>query len=115
MPAYWNAELRATPVMMPGSAKGKINSKEMASRPKKRARWTPKAANDPKIRAVNVANVAAFKESTNAARTWGSWIATLNQCVVQLRMGHVSIFEPSKANSTMVMIGANRNTSTPTA
>ena len=31
IPAHWNAELSATPVMMPGSASGSISSSEIES------------------------------------------------------------------------------------
>ncbi len=57
---------------------------------------------------------AAFIDRTKAERTWGSWNATANQCVVQPRIGHVSTFDLSKAKSTMVMMGTKRNRRTPT-
>ena len=55
-----------------------------------------------------VAAVAAFIESTNAERTWGSFQATEYQCSVQCWMGQVSTFDLSKPNSTMVTMGANK-------
>src|ERR1700722_17058645 len=97
IPAYWNAELSATPVMIPGSANGRMSRREIESRPKNRARCTPNAANEPRKSAMRVARVAALIERTKAERTWASWNATLNQRVVQLRIGHVSTFDPSKA------------------
>src|SRR5665213_22093 len=83
MPAHWNAEFRATPVMMPGRASGKINSSEIESRPKNRALCTPKAATEPRTSESAVATTAALIERTNAERTCGSFQATEYQCVVQ--------------------------------
>src|SRR5487761_1948070 len=112
-PAHWNDELSATPVMMPGSAIGRTSSSEIESRPKNLARWTPNAAIEPSTNAMAVAAKAAFNDKAKAARTAGSFQATLYHEVVQLRIGHVSTFDLSNPNSTMVAMGAKRNTMTP--
>ena len=54
------------PVMMPGSAIGRMNSSEIESRPKKRARDTAAAAQVPRTSAMSVAMAATFTESHSA-------------------------------------------------
>ena len=73
--------------MMPGRAIGSTRKSETASRPKKRKRWTPKAAAEPRISASTVAATPAFTESQRADLTAGSSQATRNQCVVKLADG----------------------------
>src|SRR5579871_6803965 len=92
-PTYWNAELSAIPVMMPGSASGSTSTSDTASRPKKRKRWTPKAAAEPSVSATAVANAPAFSESQSAERTWGSFHATVSHFVDRPLIGHVWMFE----------------------
>src|SRR5437763_1267963 len=58
----------AMPVMIPGSASGRIRTNEIASRPKKRKRCTAKAAIDPRIIARAVAIRPALTDSQNADR-----------------------------------------------
>jgi hypothetical protein len=48
--------------MMPGSAIGRTKSREIVSRPKKRARDKAAAASVPKIRASAVAIAATFSD-----------------------------------------------------
>src|SRR2546429_8759209 len=62
------AEFRAIPVTIPGSASGRTRKKEPASRPKKRKRWTAKAARLPSTRAIVVAPTPALIEVTKAVR-----------------------------------------------
>src|SRR5579863_4711709 len=83
MPAHWNAELSATPVMMPGRASGKINRSEIESRPKNFALCTPNAASEPRMSARKVATTAALIDNTKAERTCWSWKATLYHESVQ--------------------------------
>ena len=61
IPANWNAEFSAMPVMIPGSASGRTSSSETASRPKKRKRCTPKAAAEPSSSAIAVASSARLQ------------------------------------------------------
>ena len=107
-------DLSANPVMMPGRAMGRTRKSEIASLPKKRNRCTPKAAAEPSSNASRVAASPALTESQRADLTAGSFQATENQCVVQLRIGQLCTFELSNAKMTMVTIGRKRNTSTPT-
>src|SRR5580700_4710051 len=89
MAAHWNAELSATPVMMPGSASGRINSNEIEARPKNRALCTPKAARVRRMSARIVAKAAALIDSTNAERTCWSCHATEYHVSVQCLIGQV--------------------------
>ena len=56
------AERSDMPVMMPGSAIGRIKSNEIVSRPKKRARDSAAAASVPKMSASAVAIAATLSE-----------------------------------------------------
>ena len=60
-------ERSAMPVMMPGSASGRINRNDTASRPKKRKRWTANAAIDASSSAIAVAISPARTDSHSAA------------------------------------------------
>ena len=97
MPAKVNADLSASPVMIPGSAKGKTRKSEMDSRPKKRNRWTPKAASEPRTIERTVAATPALTDRMSAARTCGSLKATENQWKVKPASGQLCTFEESKA------------------
>src|SRR2546423_14509666 len=61
-------ELSAMPVMIPGSAIGRTSSQEIASRPKKRKRESPKAAADPSNTGAGAAPRAAPNGSQSAPR-----------------------------------------------
>src|SRR2546421_10750155 len=61
-------ELRAIPVMIPGSAIGRTTRNDTASRPKKRKRLTPKAAAEPSRIAIVVATSPARTDSQSASR-----------------------------------------------
>src|SRR5689334_18865354 len=113
IPAKWNAEFSAIPVMMPGSASGSTSSSDTASRPKNRNRCTPKAAAEPSSSATAVANSPALSDSTNAARTCGSCQATVNHLVLSPWMGQLWMFDELNAYRQMMAIGTNRKSSTP--
>src|SRR5687767_14907042 len=60
------AERSEMPVMMPGSAIGRMKRSEMVSRPKNFARARAAAAQVPRMRAMAVAKVATLSESEMA-------------------------------------------------
>src|ERR671935_1290617 len=78
-PAKTKNEFSAIPVMIPGSAIGRISRNEIDSRPKKRKRWIAKAAADPSTSAAAVASSATRTESQSAERTSESFQASRNQ------------------------------------
>src|SRR6266566_6710770 len=80
-------ELSAIPVMIPGRASGRMKRNEIASRPKKRNRWTAKAAAEPRRIAAIVAPAAAFSDKSRACCISASWIVGLNHFVVQYVIG----------------------------
>src|SRR5215471_5971012 len=106
IPAKLNAEFSAIPVTMPGSASGSTSSSDTASRPKNRNRCTPNAAAEPSSTAT--ANRPALTDSTNAARTCGSFQATENHFVLSPAIGQLCTFEELNAYRQMVAIGTNR-------
>ena len=61
-PMMSKAERNDMPVMMPGSAIGRMNSSEIVSRPKNLARDSAAAASVPRISARKVAIAATFNE-----------------------------------------------------
>src|SRR5206468_2860426 len=88
IPLKLMAEFRAIPVRMPGRAIGRIRTKESVCRPKKRNRWTAKAAAEPSRRAIVVAPRAAWIDSHRAERSSLFRHATLNHLVVKPEGGH---------------------------
>ena len=60
---------KAIPVTIPGSAIGSTNIKEITSRPKKLYRAIAAAANEPKIKAMMVANEAVNTDKRIASFT----------------------------------------------
>src|SRR5688500_14414743 len=60
------AERSDMPAMMPGSAIGRMNRSEMASRPKNSARAKAAAAQVPRTKASHVAKAAARSDSDSA-------------------------------------------------
>src|SRR5205809_6246236 len=90
-------ELSAIPVMIPGSAIGRTKTNETASRPKKRKRWTAKAAALPSRSATVVATAAALIESTKEVRA--SWLcqADSNHFVEKPEIGQLWMLEELKA------------------
>ena len=79
---------RASPVMIPGSAIGRITSRVIVSRPKKENRAIASERSVPKTIASAVAPSAACTESRSASRTPGSFHATLNHLVEKSSIGH---------------------------
>jgi hypothetical protein len=73
--------------MIPGSARGRMNRKEIDSRPKNRNRCTAKAAAEPRRMATMVAPAAAFTDKSSACCISPSWIVGLNHLVVQSVIG----------------------------
>src|SRR5207244_1875593 len=69
IPPVTKNEFSAIPVMIPGSAIGSTTTNETSSRPKKRKRWTAKAAAVPSRRAMPIAARPALTESQRAAQT----------------------------------------------
>src|ERR1700754_2649639 len=74
-------EFSAIPVMIPGSASGSRITNEIASRPKKRKRWTANAASEPSTSAIAVEISAARTDSHSAERISSSWKVVENHFV----------------------------------
>ena len=74
--ARLNALRRLIPVMMPGSAIGRISRSETVSRPKKRERQTAAAASVPSTSAISVEAAATWSDRRSASRTSGRAHAT---------------------------------------
>src|ERR1700682_5658515 len=85
------------PVMMPGSASGRMNSRLMASRPKNAVRWIANAAHEPRTRATKAATRPACTENSSADRTVGSFHVAVNHLRVSPGMGQLSMFDVLKA------------------
>jgi hypothetical protein len=81
------------PVMMPGSAIGRISSSDTASRPKKRLRQTAAAASVPRIIATIVETAATCSDSSSASRMSGRWNATPNHFSVNPGIGNTKLFD----------------------
>ena len=90
-------EFSASPVMIPGSAIGRMKRNEIESRPKKRARARPNEASEPSTRARPVAKRPARRESQSASRTSGSFQASENHFVVKPGIGQLWTFDELKA------------------
>ncbi len=71
MSAIEKAERSEMPVMMPGSAIGRMTRSEIVSRPKKRVRLTAAAVSVPSTSAIRGEIVATFTESCSACQTSG--------------------------------------------
>ena len=78
-----NADRSAMPVMIPGSAIGRMMSSEIASRPKKRVRASAPATSEPRTTAIAVAHVAALSERRIACQTSSRSHATANHSTVR--------------------------------
>ncbi len=77
----------ARPVMMPGSAIGRITANVTTSRPKKRYRETASEASVPSTSATAVAPRPASTESFSASRTSSLSNATENHFVLKFSIG----------------------------
>src|ERR1700674_670866 len=95
---------RDIPVMMPGSASGRMNSKLIASRPKKAVRWMANAAHVPRTSAIAVAARAVLTESSSAVRTSGSFQVELNHLRLRLEIGQLSMFDWLNAYRKIIRI-----------
>ena len=80
MSARLKAERSAMPVMMPGSAIGRMTSSEIASRPKNFEPDTAAAQSVPSTMAITVAIAATVTESCSAAHTSGRFQVTASHC-----------------------------------
>src|SRR5512143_758424 len=86
------AERSAMPVMMPGSAIGRMTRNEIASRPKKWKRLTAAAANVPNTMAMAVAKSATSNDIVNGPQISGRAVkATRNQSRVRAGGGKVYV------------------------
>ena len=83
------AERSEMPVMMPGSAIGRMTRSEIASRPKNRARTIAAAQSVPRTSASSVATAATRTERPSACQTSGRPQATANHFVVSPGGGKV--------------------------
>src|SRR5690349_14732302 len=83
-----NADLSEIPVMMPGSAIGRITSSEMVSRPKNRVPETAAAHSVPSTSAISVEIDATCTESVSACQTSGRFHVTSNHLSVSPGGGH---------------------------
>src|SRR5215218_2998391 len=86
-------EFNAMPVMIPGSASGSTSRNEIVSRPKKRKRWTAKAANEPSTIAIVVEINAARTLSHSASRICSLWNVEENHFVERPSSGQLCTFE----------------------
>src|SRR5579864_4052713 len=96
-PAYTKNEFSAMPVMIPGSASGRIRRNDTDSRPKKRKRAIANAAIEPSTQANPVVIAPTLSDSSSAERASWSCHVTLNQWNVQPGIGQLSMFELLKA------------------
>src|SRR5690242_5378054 len=87
-----NAERSEIPVMMPGSAMGRITSNEMASRPKNLLPETAAAQSVPRTRAIAVDMAATWTDSVKACQISTRFHATENHCRVSPGGGHWKLF-----------------------
>ena len=76
------------PVMIPGSAIGRMTRSEIVSRPKNFVRLTAAAHSVPRTRAIAVETVATFAERARACHTSGRFHVTPSQAVVSPGGGH---------------------------
>src|SRR6476659_2511493 len=88
-PQMTKNEFNASPVMIPGSAIGRMKRNEIESRPKNLARARPKAASEPSTSATAVARNPARSESQRASRTSWSCHASENHFVVKPGIGQL--------------------------
>src|SRR5258706_8479965 len=110
MPARFSAERRLMPVMMPGSATGRISNREIASRPKNFERHTAAAASVPSSIATNVEAVATCSESDSAERMSLRSQATAHHFTVNPGNGKTKLLSSVlKAYRTMNASGTCRN------
>ena len=107
-PQITKNELSARPVMIPGSAIGRMNRNEIESRPKNLVRARPNAASDPMTSATAVANRPARSDSHRAVRTSSSCQASENHFVVKPGIGQLWMFDELNAYTPMITRGIHR-------
>jgi hypothetical protein len=83
-----NAERSAIPVIMPGSAIGRITSSEIVSRPKNRDPEIAAAQSVPSTMAMSVAIAATRSDRPSACQTSGRFQVTPSHCSVSPGGGH---------------------------
>ena len=88
MSARLNADRNAMPVMIPGSAIGKITNSDITSRPKNAVRETAAAHKVPSTSAITVEMEATFTESCSASQTSGRFQVTASHLAVKPGGGH---------------------------
>ena len=77
------AERSAMPVMMPGSAMGRMTRSEIVSRPKNFVRDTAAAISVPMTMEISVATLATFTDRISASQTSGRFHAAANHFSVR--------------------------------
>src|ERR1700755_3054435 len=82
------AERRGMPVMIPGSAIGRMTSSEIVSRPKNLVRLTAAAQKVQRTMAISVEIPATLTDSVSASQTSGRFQVAANHCVVRPGGGH---------------------------
>ena len=87
-----NAERSAIPVMMPGSAIGRMTSSDTASRPKNFAPDTAAAHSVPRISASSVEIAATCNDSVSAGQMSAASQATPNHLSVSPGGGQTKLF-----------------------
>src|SRR3954453_14659083 len=86
-------EFSAMPVMIPGSASGRISISDTASRPKKRKRGTGKGASEPSTSAMLVEMNPARTDSHSASRISELWKVDENHFVESPCSGQLWMFD----------------------
>ena len=86
--ARLKAERSAMPVMMPGSAIGRMTSSDIVSRPKKRVCETAAAQSVPSTRAMAVEAAATRSDRPSASHTSGRFHVTPSHFSVRPGGGH---------------------------
>ena len=90
---------------MPGRAIGRTRLSEKTSRPKKRKRWTAKAASDPRTIAIRLDSSPTWIDRPSAARTDGLSHADPNHSVLNWRIGQTWIRSALNAYRAIIAIG----------
>src|SRR3569833_427800 len=92
MSSRLNAERSAMPVMMTGSAIGRVTSSDTTSRPKNFAPDTAAAQSVPRISATSVEYAASCSDSVSAGQMSARLNATTNQLSVSPGGGQAKLF-----------------------
>src|SRR5690242_10165684 len=111
-PPKLNAAFSAIPVTMPGSARGRMNSRLTASRPNQVILLMASAAKDPRTSASAVAPSPTSSERPRAVRICSSFHVEANHLSVKPGMGQLWMFDVLNAYTRMRTIGVKRKSST---